>query len=63
VLFEVGYARRHGCPCVQICSTPLEALPFNVRNVSTLQYASGRIHALREPLIARLRAVLADGTA
>jgi hypothetical protein len=63
VLFEVGYARRHGCPCVQICSTSLEELPFNVRNISTLRYASGQIHALRQPLIDRLRAVLADGAA
>jgi hypothetical protein len=58
VLYEMGYARRHGTPCVHICSTPLEDLPFNVRNVNTLPYRLGQIHALRDPLIRRLRAVL-----
>ena len=57
VLYEVGYARKHGTPCVHICSTPLEELPFNVRNVNTLPYRLGQIHALREPLIKRLKVV------
>lgn len=58
VLYEVGYARKDGTPCVQICSSPLEKLPFNVRNVNTLRYQPGQIHTLREPLIKRLKAVL-----
>jgi hypothetical protein len=58
VLYEIGYARKQGTPCVHICSTPLENLPFNVRNVNTLSYRLGQIHALREPLIKRLKAVL-----
>lgn len=58
VLYEIGYARKHGTPCVHICSTPLDDLPFNVRNVNTLPYRLGQIHALREPLIKRLKAVL-----
>lgn len=58
VLYEVGYARKHGTPCVQICSTPLENLPFNVRNTNTLPYRLGQIHALRDPLIKRLNAIL-----
>lgn len=57
VLYEVGYARRHGTPCVQICSTSLEDLPFNVRNVNTLAYRLGQIHALRNPLAQRLKSV------
>jgi hypothetical protein len=61
VLYEIGYARRHGTPCVHIYSTPLETLPFNVRNVNTLSYRLGQIHALREPLIERLKAVLGSG--
>jgi hypothetical protein len=62
VLYEVGYARRHGCPCVQICSTPLEELPFNVRNINTLSYNQGRTYELRRPLSERLKAVI-DGRA
>lgn len=58
VLYEVGYARKHGTPCVHICSTSLEELPFNVRNVNTLPYGLGQIHALREPLIKRLKAAV-----
>jgi hypothetical protein len=62
VLYEVGYARRHGCPCVHVCSTPLDKLPFNVRNISTLKYKQGQTHELREPLSKRLKAVI-DGRA
>jgi hypothetical protein len=58
VLYEAGYARRHGTPCVQICSTPLQELPFNVRNVNTIHYRLGQIHALRDPMIRRLTAIL-----
>jgi hypothetical protein len=58
VLYEIGYARQHGSPCVHICSTPLKDLPFNVRNVNTLSYGLGQIHALREPLAERLKAAL-----
>jgi len=58
VLYELGYAKRHGCPCVQICSTPLEDLPFNVRNVNTLKYSQGQTYELRDPLSQRLRAVI-----
>jgi hypothetical protein len=61
VLYEVGYARRHGCPCVHICSTPLAELPFNVRNINTLTYGPGQTHELRAPLTERLKAVLEDG--
>jgi hypothetical protein len=62
VLYEVGYARRHGCPCVQICSTPLGQLPFNVRNTNTLAYKQGQTHELRGLLIERLKAVLDEAT-
>jgi hypothetical protein len=61
VLYEIGYARKLGTPCVHICSTPLEDLPFNVRNVNTLPYRLGQIHALREPLTKRLKAVIGPG--
>jgi hypothetical protein len=60
VLYEVGYARRQHRPCIQICSTPLESLPFNVRNINTLAYRIGETYKLRGPLITRLRAVI-DG--
>jgi hypothetical protein len=58
VLYEVGYARRHGCPCVHICSTPLDGLPFNVRNINTLRYEQGQTYELREPLRERLRSAI-----
>jgi hypothetical protein len=58
VLYELGYAKRHGCPCVQICSTSLENLPFNVRNVNTLKYSQGQTYELRDPLSERLTAAI-----
>ncbi len=58
VLYEVGYAHALECPTVHICSTPLDKLPFDVRNWNTLAYTKGRTHALRDDLIRRLSAVI-----
>lgn len=58
VLYEVGYAYALKCPTVHICSTPLDELPFDVRNWNTLAYTKGRTHALRDDLTRRLSAVV-----
>ncbi len=58
VLYEAGFAHALGKPAVHICSTPLDALPFDVRNWNTLQYVKGGTSALRAPLARRLRSVL-----
>jgi hypothetical protein len=58
VLYELGYADALPRPTVHICSTPLNELPFDVRNWNVLQYVAGRTHSLREPLAKRLSAVL-----
>jgi hypothetical protein len=58
VLYEVGYAHALGRPAIHICSTPLTALPFDVRNWNTIEYAKGQTHALRQQLTDRLRGVL-----
>src|SRR5712692_7103428 len=38
VLYEAGFAHALGKPTVHICSTPLSALPFDVRNWNTIAY-------------------------
>jgi hypothetical protein len=58
VLYEAGYAHALGRPSVHICSSPLEELPFDVRNWNTLYYHVGQTSALQVPLTRRLRSVL-----
>ena len=58
VLYEAGYAEGVGKPTIHICSTPLEKLPFDVRNWNLIQYTKGQTYQLREPLARRLRSVL-----
>ena len=50
VCHEVGYAEATDKPIVQICSTPLSSLPFNLRNSRTLQYTIGQASRLRTKL-------------
>lgn len=59
VLYETGYAHALQKPTVHICSTPLNDLPFDVRNWNTITYERGQTTALRDPLARRLRSVLA----
>ena len=59
VLYEVGFAHALEKPTVHVCSTPLEELPFDVRQWNTIPYTIGQTSALRKPLARRLRAVLA----
>jgi len=58
VLYEAGFAHALDKPTIHICSTPLSQLPFDVRNWNTMAYAQGRTVHLRDPLTARLKAVL-----
>ena len=59
VLYETGYAHALERPTVHICSTPVDLLPFDVRNWNTLQYKAGQTFAFRDRLGARLKALLA----
>jgi len=58
VLYEAGLAHAWDKPTVHICSTPLEDLPFDVRQLNTIQYEMGRINRLQEPLAKRLQAII-----
>lgn len=58
VCHEVGYAEALGRPVVQICSTPLTSLPFNLRNNQTIQYSIGQASRLRMKLEKELRKAL-----
>jgi len=50
VCHEVGYAEAIKKPVVQICSTPVDALPFNLRNNQTIAYSIGQVSRLRAKL-------------
>ncbi|MDE3088553.1 MAG: hypothetical protein KGJ80_04125, partial [Chloroflexota bacterium] len=50
VCHEVGFAEALGKPVIQICSTPLASLPFNLRNNQTIQYSIGQASRLRTKL-------------
>jgi hypothetical protein len=58
VLYEAGFAHALKKPCVHICSTPVEKLPFDVAQWKTTLYQPGQTHKLRKELIQRLRAIL-----
>ncbi len=58
VLYEAGYAHALEKPTVHISATPLEELPFDVRNWNTIPYDLGQTAALRRPLTHRLRALM-----
>jgi hypothetical protein len=58
VCHEVGYAEALGKPVVQICSTPVAAVPFNLRNNQTLPYQIGQAFRLRTKLEKELAKVL-----
>ena len=58
VCHEVGYAEALGIPVIQICSTSVAALPFNLRNNKTMDYQIGQTSKLRTKLEKELRKVL-----
>jgi hypothetical protein len=59
VLYEMGFAQASGRPVVPICSTPLDQLPFDVRNLNVLVYQRGQTAALKPKLTKRLKAAIA----
>jgi hypothetical protein len=58
VLYEAGYAHALKKPCVHICSTPLDKLPFDVAQWKTTVYHAGQTHKLQKELTQRLKAIL-----
>ncbi|HXV84452.1 MAG TPA: hypothetical protein VEG60_31775 [Candidatus Binatia bacterium] len=58
VLYETGYAHALKKPCIHICSTPLDKLPFDVLQWKTTKYNPGQIHKLRKELAQRLKEAL-----
>lgn len=57
VLYEAGFAHALKKPCVHICSTPLEKLPFDVAQWKTTRYEAGQTHKLRRDLTQRLKTI------
>jgi hypothetical protein len=45
-------------PCIHICSTSTEKLPFDVNQWKTTMYHPGQTHKLAKELAQRLKAVL-----
>jgi hypothetical protein len=58
VFFEAGYGRALGIPAIHISSSPTNELPFDVRNVKTIQYAKGQTYKLTNLLSDELRIIL-----
>jgi hypothetical protein len=58
VLYETGYAHALKKPCIHICSTPLEKMPFDVLQWKTTKYSPGQIHKLGKELARRLKDAL-----
>ena len=58
VLYEAGYADALPRPTVYICSTPLDGLPFDLRNTNVLPYKLGRTTELRQRLARRLKGLV-----
>ena len=58
VLYEAGFAHALKKPCVHICSTPMDKLPFDVAQWKTSEYRSGQTHKLGKDLAQRLKAIL-----
>ena len=58
VLYEAGFAHALKKPCVHICSTSVEKLPFDVAQWKTTLYQPGQTHKLQKELARRLKAIL-----
>ncbi len=58
VLYETGYAHALKKPCIHICSTPIEKLPFDVLQWKTTKYNPGQTHKLGKELAQRLEEAL-----
>lgn len=55
VLYELGYARGLDIPCVQICSTNLNNIPFDVAHYPTLRYDIGSVTRLVPNLVRNVK--------
>lgn len=60
VLYEIGFAHALKRKVVQICSTPTNNIPFDVRNDKTIQYEKGQTIKLKSKLVRELRAILPE---
>jgi len=60
VLYEIGFAHASKRKVVQICSTSMDNIPFDVRNNKTIPYEKGKTVKLKESLIKELRAALPE---
>lgn len=58
VCHEIGYAEALGKPVLQICCTPIDSLPFNLRNNKTIPYNRGQVSKLRIKLENEMAKVL-----
>lgn len=58
VFFEAGYGLALGIPAIYISSSPMSELPFDLRNVRTIQYTKGQTHILEKLLCEELRVIL-----
>jgi len=58
VLYEVGFSHALGRPTIHICSTPLDQLPFDVRNWNTLPYVLGQTKRLESALTPKVKSIL-----
>lgn len=55
VLHEVGFAEALNKPIIQICRTPVDQMPFNVRNNQTIKYSIGQTAKLRKQIEEQLK--------
>lgn len=58
VLYEMGLAEAQGLSVIQICSSDLKELPFDVRNNKTIEYSIGQVSKLRPKIHNALSAVI-----
>jgi hypothetical protein len=63
VLYEMGFAQASGKPVIPICSTSVDDIPFDVRNLNIILYEQGQTNALRPKLSRRLRAAFGGDSA
>jgi hypothetical protein len=58
VIYELGIAHGCGRRVIQVSSTSLKDLPFNLRNNKTIPYSPTRPKALRKQLTREIRALI-----
>ena len=58
VLHEVGFAEALNKPIIQICRTPTDQMPFNVRNNQTIKYSAGQTTKLKKQIEEQLKLLI-----